>query len=114
MREDAPSLMSGGDSGWAGYANALAVGLKGGERVAVSDDISSIRAAGSRSQLGALRGMRIRRLTPRECFRLQGFPDSFRIDMCSDHRLYMQAGNTVTIPVVEAIGRAMLKRVQKA
>ncbi len=73
-----------------------------------------VTAAGSRSQLGMAQGMRIRRLTPRECFRLQGFPDSYRIDACSDHRLYMQAGNTVTVPVIEAIGRAMLERLQKA
>lgn len=54
---------------------------------------------------------RIRRLTPLECFRLQGFPDSFveraRRAGVSDTQLYRQAGNAVTVNVVEAIGRAM-------
>lgn len=51
---------------------------------------------------------RIRRLTPRECFRLQGYHDSQIdriIDKTSDSQLYKQAGNGVTVNVVEAIGR---------
>lgn len=51
---------------------------------------------------------RIRRLTPRECLRLQGYYDSqidkMMVDM-SDRQLYKQAGNGVTVTVVEAIGR---------
>ena len=51
---------------------------------------------------------RIRRLVPRECFRLQGYKDS-QIDRMmegmSDRQLYKQAGNGVTVTVVEAIGR---------
>lgn len=51
---------------------------------------------------------RIRRLTPRECLRLQGYYDS-QIDKMmedmSDSQLYKQAGNGVTVTVVEAIGR---------
>ena len=54
------------------------------------------------------RGGRIRRLTPRECLRLQGFEDR-QIDrilaITSDAQAYKQAGNSVTVPVVEAIGR---------
>lgn len=49
---------------------------------------------------------RIRRLTPRECLRLQGFPDTFKI-VVSDTQAYKQAGNAVTTNVVEAVGRAM-------
>jgi DNA (cytosine-5)-methyltransferase 1 len=44
----------------------------------------------------------IRRLTPRECFRLQGFSDTFILP-CSDSQLYKQAGNGITVPVVSAI-----------
>lgn len=55
--------------------------------------------------------VRIRRLTPRECFRLQGFPDEL-FDRAravnSDAQLYKQAGNGVTVPVVSAIGQAIL------
>lgn len=43
----------------------------------------------------------VRKLTPRECFRLQGFPDSFMLPEISDAPLYHQAGNSVPIPVVE-------------
>lgn len=46
----------------------------------------------------------VRKLTPRECFRLQGFPDSFRLPAISDASLYHQVGNSVPVPVVEAIG----------
>lgn len=52
--------------------------------------------------------VRIRRLTPRECFRLQGFMDE-QFDQAaavnSETQLYKQAGNAVTVNVVEAIGR---------
>ena len=52
--------------------------------------------------------IRIRRLTPRECFRLQGFTDE-QFDRAaavnSDSQLYKQAGNAVTVNVVEEIGR---------
>lgn len=51
---------------------------------------------------------RIRRLTPRECFRLQGYHDD-QIDkilaVTSDAQAYKQAGNGVTVNVIEAIGR---------
>lgn len=45
----------------------------------------------------------IRKLTPRECFALQGFPDSFKLPDISDSKLYHQAGNSVTVSVVERI-----------
>lgn len=52
--------------------------------------------------------IRIRRLTPRECFRLQGFTDE-QFDKAtavnSETQLYKQAGNAVTVNVVEEIGR---------
>ena len=44
----------------------------------------------------------IRRLTPREMLRLQGFPDTYKI-VCSDSETRTQAGNSVAVPVVEAI-----------
>ena len=57
---------------------------------------------------GVLCEGRIRRLTPRECLRLQGWTDD-RIDTVlaiqSDNQAYKQAGNGVTVNVVEAIGR---------
>lgn len=47
-----------------------------------------------------------RRLTPRECARLMGFPDSFEIPV-SDTRAYKQFGNSVVVPVMQAVARAM-------
>ena len=59
---------------------------------------------------GVLLGKRIRRLTPRECLRLQGWRDE-QIDRVlaiqSDNQVYKQAGNGVTVTVVEAIGRRL-------
>lgn len=48
-----------------------------------------------------------RRLTPRECARLMGFPDSFKI-VVSDTRAYQQFGNSVVVPLVKAIDDRML------
>ena len=47
-----------------------------------------------------------RRLTPRECARLMGYPDSFKIPV-SDTQAYKQFGNSVVVPVVEEIARIM-------
>ena len=44
----------------------------------------------------------IRRMTPREWARLQGFPDNFKLVVADTH-LYKQFGNSVTVPVIEAI-----------
>lgn len=46
----------------------------------------------------------IRKLTPLECIRFQGFPDSYRLpDNVSDGHLYKQAGNSVSVPVIQRI-----------
>jgi DNA (cytosine-5)-methyltransferase 1 len=49
-----------------------------------------------------------RRLTPRECARLMGFPETFIIPV-SDNQAYRQFGNALVPPVVEEIGREILK-----
>ncbi len=49
-----------------------------------------------------------RRLTPRECARLMGFPDSFKI-VCADTRAYQQFGNSVVVPMIESVAKAMSK-----
>jgi len=49
----------------------------------------------------------IRKLTPRECFILQGFPESFKLPNISDSELYHQAGNSVTVPVIQRIAENM-------
>ncbi len=52
------------------------------------------------------RGENPRRLTPRECARLMGFPDSYRIPV-SDTQAYKQFGNSVAVPVIATAARAM-------
>lgn len=47
-------------------------------------------------------GWRVRKLTPRECFRLQGFPEWYKLTV-SDSQAYKQAGNAVTVNVAQAI-----------
>ena len=64
--------------------------------------------SGRRTQIN--HDMRIRKLTPKECWRLQGFPDwAFKkaAKVNSDSQLYRQAGNSVTIPVIYEIARRL-------
>ncbi len=54
-----------------------------------------------------------RKLTPRECARLQGFPESFILPH-SDAPAYKQFGNSVAVPVIEKIAGAIVKTIKKA
>lgn len=56
------------------------------------------------------RKVRVRKLTPKECFRLQGFPDEYyerAAQVCSDSQLYKQAGNSVTVNVIYEIAKRL-------
>lgn len=53
-------------------------------------------------------GKNPRRLTPRECARLQGFPDEFIIPV-SDTQAYKQFGNSVTVPLIQAVAKQLVK-----
>ena len=77
---------------------------KGGEFV-VFPTISS----SSFEQNNLLKNTRIRKLTPRECLRLQGFPESFKI-VVSDTQTYKQAGNAMSVNIIKMI----FKQIQKA
>ncbi|MBF2751058.1 DNA (cytosine-5-)-methyltransferase [Enterobacter bugandensis] len=55
---------------------------------------------------------RPRRLTPRECARLMGFPDTFRIPV-SDTQAYRQFGNSVVMPVMREVASIMVPYIQK-
>ena len=59
---------------------------------------------------------RIRKLTPRECWRLQGFTDEqfnkALAEGLSDSKLYKMAGNAVTVPVISAVGQ-IIKQVEE-
>ena len=53
-------------------------------------------------------GKNPRKLTPRECARIQGFPFEFRVDAVSDAQSYKQFGNSVSVPVIRAIAEKMV------
>ena len=57
-------------------------------------------------------GYRPRRLTPRECARLMGYPDSFEIRV-SDTQAYRQFGNSVVVPVIESLGNELVRQVAR-
>jgi len=57
-------------------------------------------------------GKNPRRLTPRECARLQGFPDTFEIPV-SDNQGYKQFGNSVAVPLMQAVGKNIFKELQR-
>ncbi len=57
---------------------------------------------------GSINKQYIRKMTPREWARLQGFPDDFKFVVADTH-LYKQFGNSVTVPVIEAIAREIEK-----
>ena len=50
-----------------------------------------------------------RKLTPRECARIQGFPDEFNVSAVSDVQIYKQFGNSVSVPVIRDIASLMIE-----
>ena len=55
---------------------------------------------------------RIRKLTPRECFNVQGFPQDFILPELSNTRLYQQAGNSVVVPVIHRLAEEIIKALE--
>ena len=89
-----------GDSVDLGYPNSE---TRGGRVNRMAHDAASIQGI-------VERGGRIRRLMPRECLRLQGFEEEQIgkiLAINSDAQAYKQAGNSVTVNVIEAIGRRL-------
>lgn len=76
-----------------GISNTLVVGNMGRERNLIKDAITPKNKSG------------VRKLTIRECARLQGLPENFYFDLVSKTQAYKQLGNTVTVPVIEEIAR---------
>lgn len=58
------------------------------------------------------KGKNPRRLTPRECARIQGFPDNFIIPV-SDNQAYKQFGNSVATPLIQAVGKNIVKELTR-
>lgn len=85
--------------------NGFGFGLVGPDNIART---LSARYYKDGSEILVSRGPRRnpRRLTPRECARLMGYPDSFRIPV-SDTRAYKQFGNSVVVPLLREVARLM-------
>ncbi|KGN72045.1 DNA methyltransferase [Porphyromonas gulae] len=93
-----------------GIANAIVVGGMGRERNLVVDKrlenftpVTNIKGEINRDGL--------RRMTPREWARLQGFPDDFIIGV-ADASAYKQFGNSVAVPAIQATGQEIIKRLK--
>jgi len=93
-------------------ANAIVVGGMGRERNIVIDcrlidfkPVTSIKGNVNKDYW--------RRMTPREWARLQGFPDEFKINV-SDAQAFKQFGNSVAIPVIQAIGKNITAKILKS
>lgn len=84
-----------------GIAGAIVCGGMGRERNLIVDDRLSDYTPITHIK-GEVNREGIRKMTPREWARLQGFPDSFILPL-SDVHLYKQFGNSVTVPVIRAI-----------
>ena len=120
---------TGGFGGKTGLYLLIKEATKSGYKEATPEDSVDLSFGGSNTRRGRVgrdiahpldcgstqgiveRGGRIRRLMPRECLRLQGFAED-QIDrllaITSDAQAYKQAGNCVTVNVIEAIGRKLL------
>lgn len=107
------------DKLWEGLKNRMArheaKGNGFGHRVFTSDEsacntITSRYYKDGREVLidQSSKGLNPRRLTPRECARIQGFPEWFDLSAASDTQLYKQFGNSVSVPVIRAIASAMV------
>lgn len=56
----------------------------------------------------------IRKLTPKECFRVQGYPEEFKIPQTmAMSRIYKQIGNSVTVPVIQRIAKSIIKKMNR-
>ena len=89
-----------------GIANAIVVGGMGRERNLVIDDRITDYTPTTHIK-GAVNRKGIRKMTPREWARLQGYPDSFIIPV-ADASAYKQFGNSVAVPAIQATAKQIL------
>ena len=91
-----------------GVANAVVCGGMGRERNLVFDDrLTNFKPV--TNIVGEVNKEGIRKMTPREWARLQGFPDDFKI-VVSDAQAYKQFGNSVAVPAIQATAEKILEK----
>ncbi|WP_378184982.1 DNA cytosine methyltransferase [Aquimarina sp. W85] len=91
-----------------GTANAVVCGGMGRERNLVLDDrLTNFKPVTNIS--GEVNREGIRKMTPREWARLQGFPDNFKI-VVSDAQAYKQFGNSVAVPAIQATAEKIIEK----
>lgn len=122
----AGTLKVGGSPGYISAKTAVVRcgALGGGKGALVSDDVSLTLATGNEQTLFAPKGRKyvVRRLTPTECERLQGFPDGWTkvpyrgkpADECPDAPRYKALGNSMAMPVMRWIGQRIAMKEQVA
>ncbi len=90
-----------------GVANAIVVGGMGRERNLVIDKRQKDLTPTTHIK-GTVNTEGVRRMTPREWARLQGYPDNFRI-VVADASAYKQFGNSVAVPAIQATAKQIMK-----
>ena len=94
-----------------GTANAVVCGGMGRERNLVYDDkLTNFKPVTNIT--GEVNREGIRKMTPREWARLQGFPDDFKI-IVSDAQAYKQFGNSVAVPAIQATAEKIIEKLTK-
>ena len=93
-----------------GIAGTIVCGGMGQEKNLIKDEREHSMIPTTHIK-GEINKENIRKMTPREWARLQGFPDSFKLELADTH-LYKQLGNSVTVPVIEAIAKSIFDAIQ--
>lgn len=96
---------------WDDIAGAIVCGGMGRERNLLID-YRQTNLVPTTHIKGKINAQGIRKMTPREWARLQGFPDTFKLELADTH-LYNQLGNSVTVNVIEAIAKEIKKVLNK-
>nr|WKT13885.1 DNA cytosine methyltransferase [Borrelia sp. BU AG58] len=110
LEKDVDDKYTISDTCWLGYKRRKERYLKKGSGFGYklfnsdSSHTNTLTASGTSEILIEQKGKNPRKLTPRECARLQGFPNSFKI-VVSDSQAYKQFGNSVPVSVVKCIAK---------
>lgn len=97
---------------WDGIAGAIVCGGMGRERNLVIDKTDRKLVPETHIK-GKINTEGVRKMTPREWARLQGFPEEYEF-VLSDVHLYKQFGNSVSVPVIKAISASIIKQLARA